>query len=225
MSTKLLAPAPDIWVPVKCFSSIPGNRKHSVLGALLAASVLLTTQLAYSAERNGESIVTEVCAACHRTGEKGAPKIGDKSQWSKRGAQGLTVLSQHALEGIRNMPAHGGNAGLSRFDLERAITYMVNQSGGKWTEPIAKAPARTGEALVKAKCTECHQTGKYGAPRIGDRDAWTSRVSRGLEAVIASGVHGRGAMPARGGMPDLSDAEMRAAVVYMFRESVAGKSQ
>lgn len=213
-----------------CFSPILMNHKPSVCGTLLAVLLpfVFAPMLAHGAERSGESIVSEVCAACHMTGGKDAPKIGDRDKWTKRSAQGLTVLSKHALEGIRNMPAHGGNAGLSRFDLERAITYMVNQSGGKWTEPTNKEAivhARTGGQLVKAKCIECHQTGKNGAPRIGDRDAWTSRVSRGLDAVIASGIHGRGAMPARGGMPDLSDAEMRAAVVYMFSESVAQKAK
>lgn len=210
-------------LPKNCL--IPIMTKRTGLLAMFLPFALASS-FAAGAEKSGESIVNEVCAACHMTGEKGAPKIGDKGKWAKRSSQGLTVLSKHALEGIRNMPAHGGNAGLSRYELERAITYMVNQSGGKWTEPTNKEaiqPVRSGGQLVKAKCIECHENGKFGAPMIGDRDAWTSRVSRGLEAVITSGIHGRGAMPARGGMPDLSDAEMRAAVVYMFSESVAQK--
>ena len=204
--------------------------RHSVRGSLLALAIPLAfgVTLAQGAERSGESIVTEVCAACHKTGEKGAPVIGDKNAWAKRKTQGLTSLGQHAVEGIRNMPSHGGNAGLSTADLERAITYMVNQSGGNWTEPVNKAAppkARTGEQLVKAKCGDCHQTGKDGAPKIGDREAWVKRVSEGLDKVVASGIHGRGAMPARGGLADITDAEMRAAVVYMFSESTAPKNK
>lgn len=194
--------------------------------ALLAMPIALCMTAAYGAERSGESIVNSVCASCHVRGENGAPKIGDKVAWEKRKTQGLTQLTQHALEGIRNMPSHGGSAGLSDADLEHAITYIVNQSGGNWIEPVNKtaAPkARTGEQIVKAKCGECHLTGKDGAPKIGDRDAWVGRVSKGIDAVIASGIHGRGAMPARGGVADLSDAEMRAAVVYMFNESIAPK--
>jgi len=209
-------------------SSIPMNTKPSVRGALVAIAIpfALGVTLAYGADRSGENIVKDVCGACHKTGEKGAPVIGDKDAWAKRKAQGLTKLNQHAVEGIRNMPAHGGNAGLSSPDLERAITYMVNQSGGNWTEPANKAAprkARSGEQLVKAKCGDCHVTGKDGAPKIGDRDAWVGRVSGGLDKVIASGIHGRGAMPPRGGMADITDAEMRAAVVYMFTESTAPK--
>jgi cytochrome c5 len=183
---------------------------------------------AHSAQRSGESVVREVCSACHKLGKNGAPVIGDKSAWAKRKELGLTSLTEHALEGIRNMPAHGGSAGLSSIDLERAIIYIVNQSGGNWIEPVDKdAPRmpRSGEQLVKEKCGDCHLSGKDGAPIIGDRAAWVGRVSKGLEKVITSGIHGRGAMPARGGIADLSDAEMRAAVIYMFTKSTSPKRQ
>lgn len=205
------------------------SRATAVVRGLLVAlsiSFVLGVPVARSAQRNGENVVAQVCATCHQQGKNGAPAIGDKNAWAKRRELGLSSLTQHALEGIRNMPAHGGSAGLSSVDLERAIIYMVNQSGGNWIEPINKeAPrvARSGEEVVKAKCGDCHLTGKDGAPKIGDRDAWIGRVSKGLEKVIASGIHGRGAMPARGGMADLSDAEMRAAVIYMFTESTGPK--
>jgi len=210
-----------------CFSWAPMKARllagRSLLALVLPLALGLTGMTAaHSAERSGEDVVKEVCAACHKRGENAAPVIGDKKAWEKRRAQGLSKLSEHAIEGIRKMPAHGGSAGVSNGELERAITYMVNQSGGNWVEPVNKdAPprVRTGEEVVKAKCAECHLTGKDGAPKIGDRDAWVGRVSKGLDAVIASGIHGRGSMPARGGMADLSDAEMRAAVVYMFKES------
>ena len=201
------------------------SRMGRIMAVFLTPFALGMTA-AHGAERSGEDIVKEVCAACHKQGEKGAPVIGNKNSWDQRKAQGLSKLSQHALEGLRNMPAHGGNAGLSGADLERAITFMVNQSGGKWIEPVSKdAPqkARSGEQVVKAKCGECHRTGKDGAPKIGDRDAWVGRVSKGLDAVVASGIHGRGSMPARGGLADLSDEEMRSAVVYMFQQSTTPK--
>ena len=193
-----------------------------------ALALVLGMTAAHSEQRSGESVVNEVCAACHKQGAKGAPKIGDKNAWAKRKTLGPTKLTQHALEGIRSMPAHGGNAGLNNIDLERAIVYMVNQSGGNWIEPVSKEvprTLRTGEQVVKEKCGACHRTGKEGAPRIGDREAWVGRVSKGLDGVIASGIHGRGAMPARGGMADLTDAEMRAAVIYMFTESAAPKKK
>lgn len=88
---------------------------------------------------------------------------------------------------------------------------------------LAPAAERSGEQVVKAKCFECHEAGKNGAPKIGDREAWVGRVSRGLDAVVATAIKGHGGMPARGGMADLTDPELRAAIVYMFQKSTATK--
>ncbi|MGE5095039.1 MAG: c-type cytochrome [Betaproteobacteria bacterium] len=86
----------------------------------------------------------------------------------------------------------------------------------------AAAPAaaadreRTGEEIVRQKCSECHATGQHGAPRIDDRSAWVPRMKSGLDATVRSAIRGHGKMPARGGMADLTDTELRAAVLYMF---------
>lgn len=80
----------------------------------------------------------------------------------------------------------------------------------------AASAARTGEEIVKAKCAECHATGKHGAPRIDDRAAWVPRLQKGMDAIVAAARQGHGDMPARGGRADLSDEEFRAAVTYLF---------
>ena len=87
-----------------------------------------------------------------------------------------------------------------------------------------KAPLKgelSGKQIVEAQCFKCHQTGVGGAPRIGDRDAWIPRVKQGFEVVVRSAIKGHGGMPPRGGMADLSDAEIRSAVVYMFNQGTA----
>ena len=63
---------------------------------------------------------------------------------------------------------------------------------------------------------KCHETGKGGAPKIGDQAAWVPRLKPGLDVVVRSAINGHGGMPARGGMANLTDAEMRSAIVYMF---------
>jgi cytochrome c5 len=133
------------------------------------------------------------------------------------------VLTATALKGIRNMPAHGGNPGLSDIEVERAITYIVNRSGGHWVEPMGGAgPAvvRSGEQLVQTQCAKCHQDGLNGAPRIGDRAAWAPRLAKGLPAVVKTALHGHGGMPARGGLAQATDAEIQGAIVYMFNYGV-----
>jgi len=84
-------------------------------------------------EKSGKQVVDSVCVQCHGTGINGAPKIGDAKAWAKLSDQGLTALTSHALEGVRNMPPHGGNFKLTDIEIQRGITYMVNQSGGHWT--------------------------------------------------------------------------------------------
>lgn len=175
--------------------------------------------VAQHAERSGKEVVDSVCGACHRTGAHGSPKIGDKRAWSKLAERGLTGLTQSALKGIRNMPAHGGNPSLTDTEVERAITYMVNQSGGHWIEPVsttAPAAERSGEEVVKAQCVRCHQTGVGGAPKIGDRAAWIPRLKFGVDALVRSAINGHGGMPPRGGVANFSDGEIRNAIVYMF---------
>lgn len=87
----------------------------------------------------------------------------------------------------------------------------------------ALPPERSGEEVVKAQCYKCHETGELNAPKIGDKQAWAPRISRGLDKVIHSAIHGHGNMPARGGMADLSDSELKSAIVYMFQQSGAPK--
>ncbi|HEX7273091.1 MAG TPA: c-type cytochrome [Casimicrobiaceae bacterium] len=182
---------------------------------------------AQTKERSGKAIVDSLCIACHGTGANGAPKIGDKKAWAARAEKGLSGLTKSAMQGIRQMPAHGGNPGLTDTEIERAITYMVNRSGGHWTEPVSrvsKTPDRTGKEIVETQCVKCHGTGVDGAPKIGDRAAWTPRVKQGLDVVVSSAIHGHGAMPPRGGMADLTDAEIRSAIVYMFNAGTGAKN-
>lgn len=180
---------------------------------------------AQGSERSGKDIVEAACGACHGTGANGAPKIGDKKAWAARASQGLTGLSQNALSGIRKMPPHGGNPALSDAEIERAIVYMVNESGGDWATPISRtAPAveRSGEQIVREHCFKCHEAGIGGAPRIGERAAWVPRAKQGLDVLIRSSINGHGGMPARGGVANLTDAEIRAAVTYMLDPVKAG---
>jgi len=200
---------------------MPRNKSLIATAALCAAATALA---AGPGDRSGKEVVDHVCAVCHATGKDGAPKIGDAKAWEAREKRGLSALTATALEGVRKMPPHGGSLGLNDLEIKRAITYMVNQSGGSWQEPIDRRhlPAeRTGEQIVKTQCVKCHGQGLNGAPRIGDKAAWIDRAKLGFDSVVRSAINGHGAMPARGGMANLTDAEMKAAVTYMFQKSVS----
>jgi len=100
--------------------------------------------------QTGQAVYTAVCAACHGSGAAGAPKLADAGAWSARIAQGYDTLVQHAVQGIRLMPAKGGNPDLDDIEVARAVVYMSNQSGAKFKEPEAPAPTATASAATPA---------------------------------------------------------------------------
>jgi cytochrome c5 len=79
----------------------------------------------------GKQVYQTTCALCHAAGVAGAPKPGDMTAWGPRVAQGYATLYDHALKGIRGMPAKGGNPSLPEADLANAVGYMFTESGGK----------------------------------------------------------------------------------------------
>jgi cytochrome c5 len=58
--------------------------------------------------------------------------------------------------------------------------------------------------------------GVAGAPKFGDKAAWADRAKLGIDALTASVIKGKGAMPAKGGVASASDADIKAAVEYML---------
>lgn len=83
------------------------------------------------------------------------------------------------------------------------------------------APVRPGEETVTKVCSVCHGTGLMNAPKIGDSGAWPARLKAAgsIDALVESAEHGKGNMPPRGGRPDLSDADLKAAIQFMLSKS------
>lgn len=96
-------------------------------------------------EKSGEEVFNAVCTSCHGTGALGAPKFNNKGDWAPRIAQGYDTLVQHALNGIRAMPARGGSSDLSDLEVERAVAYMANSAGAKFKAPEPAAPAEAAK--------------------------------------------------------------------------------
>jgi len=105
------------------------------------------------------------------------------------------------------------------------ITFAAAQTGqAPAKNAVATAtPARDGQQVYQASCVACHDAGIAGAPKLGDKGQWAKRIAKGLDALYASAVNGvqgsAGVMPAKGGNPALSDAEVKAAVDYMVGQS------
>ena len=84
--------------------------------------------------------------------------------------------------------------------------------------PVATAAAAPsgGESVYKASCIACHATGVAGAPKFGDKGGWAARIAKGTPLLYEHALKGfNNVMPAKGGNPALSDADVKAAVDYM----------
>lgn len=93
-----------------------------------------------TALRAGDAVFKGQCGACHDTGAAGAPKVGDAANWAPRIKQGLQTLIDHALKGKGAMPPQAGGE-YADGEIARAVVYMANNSGAKFAEPAAPAPA------------------------------------------------------------------------------------
>ena len=195
------------------------------------------------ASLDSESTYQAMCSSCHDSGALGAPMVTDKAQWQARVAMGAEALYSSAINGVGAMPAKGGHSQLSEDEVKGAVDYIIaqvsnakaagesdsaksssgaagknapsNKAGGK-AGAAAGATMAAGKKTYKSVCSSCHGTGMAGAPKYGDKAAWASRVKKGEAQLYKSALNGIGAMPPKGGNPQLSDEDVKAAVDYML---------
>ena len=74
--------------------------------------------------------------------------------------------------------------------------------------------SQAGKALYQQVCQACHAAGVLNAPKFGDKEAWAPRLKEPMDTVYNYALHGKGAMPPKGGS-NASDADVKAAVDYM----------
>jgi cytochrome c5 len=149
-------------------------------------------------------------------------------------AEGSGVLSRIKPVGeVLIEPASGGKsaeAGGASANGAKAAAAPAASAAAPATTPAAPATSVAAAAAASAKpdgkkiydttCTACHGAGVAGAPKFGDKAAWAPRIKLGIDALHASALKGKGAMPPKGGNVTLPDADVIAAVDYMV---AAGK--
>lgn len=106
------------------FAGQTGAAAQAAAAALAAEAA--KGQVAYDGTLDGGVIFGQLCTGCHTSGAAGAPKL-EKSAWAARLAQGKDTLHKHAMEGIRSMPARGGNPSLSDEQVMATVDWMIGQ--------------------------------------------------------------------------------------------------
>ncbi|MEM7216761.1 MAG: c-type cytochrome [Pseudomonadota bacterium] len=94
-------------------------------------------------------------------------------------------------------------------EIERALAELA-------VDP-AEIDLAAGEASYNRYCFSCHASGVAGAPRVGDRTAWTPRAAKGLDALVAASIAGvPPGMPPMGLCMSCEEREMRDTVAWML---------
>ncbi|RFU47452.1 cytochrome c5 family protein [Paraburkholderia sp. DHOC27] len=114
-------------------------------------------------------------------------------------------------------PASGSapDAGAAASQAAAALAAIASvpaaaPAGGAQSADASQA----GKALYTQVCQACHAAGVLGAPKFGNKDDWAPRLKDPMDVVYNYALHGKGAMPPKGGS-NASDADVKAAVDYM----------
>lgn len=94
------------------------------------------------------------------------------------------------------------------------LSACSDQGQDKEVQSTMSDALMQGETLYTKNCKVCHAQGINGAPIVGNKKMWASRIDKGAEALAANAISGVGLMPAKGGKVHLSDAEIRLIVDY-----------
>ncbi|WP_133649651.1 c-type cytochrome [Paraburkholderia flava] len=112
-------------------------------------------------------------------------------------------------------PASGATADNGAAAAAVAALANVPQSAAPAAGGAQSADAsQAGKALYQQVCQACHAAGVLNAPKFGDKAAWAPRLKDPIDTVYNYALHGKGAMPPKGGS-NASDADVKAAVDYM----------
>jgi len=84
------------------------------------------------APRTGAAVYEADCANCHGGGFggffTGAPKTGDREDWSSLMPKGVDGLTATTLAGIGKMDPRGGCALCTDVEIRAAVEYMLQAS-------------------------------------------------------------------------------------------------
>ena len=86
---------------------------------------------------------------------------------------------------------------------------------------VAEPAASDGASnkVVTQVCAICHDTGMMNSPKLGDAGDWAPRIEKGIDVLYTNAINGLNMMPAKGGNPNLSDDEIKAAVDNMVSQA------
>ena len=108
-------------------------------------------------------------------------------------------------------------------DTGRAALLAAQDAAKKAAESqVAYGGTLDGKTIFGNLCTTCHTNAATGAPGITDKAAWAPRIAQGMDTLLKHATEGfqgsKGLMPAKGGNPSLTNAQVKATVEWMLSQ-------
>lgn len=82
--------------------------------------------------------------------------------------------------------------------------------------PLSLCAESNAKNIYEKYCIICHRDGVAGAPKFRDEATWKPRLEgRDLNALVASVLKGKNAMPPKGTCQECTDSDIKAVIEYM----------
>lgn len=134
----------------------------------------------------------------------------------------LFVLAQMIVGGANLNPRGGSHSLASRMEPVGQVT-VASSVIDTIVQPAQASAKVSGKSVFESTCSACHGPGIAGAPKFGDKAAWKHHIAKGLPTLYKHALNGfsghSGFMPAHGGNPSLTTAQVEAGVRYMVQHS------
>ncbi len=174
--------------------------------------------------KRGKQVYLNSCIICHQDGKMSAPVIGDSPNWFMRlNNQGLTGLYRHSIKGFNSMPVRGACVTCSDNDVIAAVDYLLNKSlsRSQWQDLTINGPTKypaNGKEVYVENCSMCHDLGKQGAPKVGDKATWAPLIRKNMDVLVTTTLNGN-SHPKNGGCKHCTTSEITEAIKYMVSQS------
>ncbi len=140
--------------------------------------------------------------------------LGARALYMSAPKEPNTVAERKTEERLRPIGAvYAGETGAA------AMAAAAEAAAKAAASMVAYDGSLDGEFIYNQLCGACHTSGAAGAPKM-EQAAWADRLPQGVDILIKHAIEGyqgsAGIMPARGGNPALSDAQVEASVRWMI---------